>query len=272
MSEREPPQVCVFCVVPRRMDREHLFAEWWRERFKVAMGGQGFATVNRVGGESRTYPSQPFNVQISLACKICNSGWMNRTEEAVRPLLLSMARDDIATRLTDEMQLALATWAVKTALVFEYHDLGNPVIPDSEYPTFYALKAPLRSHFVWLGRTDPALELDDPTQLRNTEHASKRAITAKVGFQRYSALGERIKVAMNQGAKMYATTMSIGYVVLQVVGTDLPGGFELVETIDFSDTLLPIWPIKDDVRWPPKKTIHNITGLPELNMRFEPFP
>ncbi|MHB1209204.1 MAG: hypothetical protein ACYC1I_05805 [Acidimicrobiales bacterium] len=245
-----------------------MFAEWWREQFKEAMSLTGVVTIVRGDGSVTEFESIPFNDKIGGFCEVCNSGWMNNMEKRVRPFLLRMARDDLATRLTPAMQLALTNWAVKTVLVFDHQDPGNRVVPDTEYAAFYANKMPLGTHLVWIGRTDPGLKLDDPTQLRYPVSAQKTGIGPEIRVARTAAIDYSVSLSVNESPKMYSTTISLGYVVLQVVGTDLPVGIRPVEPIDFSDTLIPIWPVNSDVAWPPTKTVDNITGLNRLNDRW----
>lgn len=228
----------------------------------------GIVTIVRGDRSVSQFESIPFNDKIGGFCEVCNSGWMNTMEKQVRPFLLGMARDDVATRLTSAMQLALTNWAIKTVLVFDHQDPGNRVVPDTEYAAFYSNKMPLGTHLVWIGRTDPGLQLDDPTQLRYPVSAHKTGIGPEIRIPRDAAIDYLVSLTVNENPKMYSTTISLGYVVLQVVGTDLPVGIRPVEPTEFSDTLVPIWPINGEVVWPPVKTIHNISELSRLNDRW----
>ena len=167
---------CIFCRSKTNAgSKEHVFAEWWREQFKGVMPLTGIVTIVRGDGSVTQFESIPFNDKIGGFCEVCNSGWMNKMEKRVRPFLLGMAIDDVATRLTPAMQLALTNWAIKTVLVFDHQDPGNRVVPDAEYAAFYANKMPLGTHLVWIGRTNPALYLtiqrnfDIPCSLRKQE-------------------------------------------------------------------------------------------------------
>jgi hypothetical protein len=54
-----------------------------------------------------------------MACVTCNSGWMEALETLVRGIITPMIAGKDA-RLGIEPQVAIATWAVKTAMVMEF--------------------------------------------------------------------------------------------------------------------------------------------------------
>jgi hypothetical protein len=123
---------CFFCGCHTNDDtKEHLFAKWWRVQFEDVIDKMGVAHIDRVGETPKDFPSIPFNMKIGGFCNVCNNGWMNKMEEKVRPFLLGMARNDLATRLSTFQQLALTNWAIKTVLVFDYFDPNKRVVPDS---------------------------------------------------------------------------------------------------------------------------------------------
>lgn len=74
------------------------------------------------------------DLRVKAVCRDCNTGWMSRLEESVRPLLTQLIAGQ-ATQLDDEAKTLLALWAFKTAGMFQMDD------PQTRAITFTALRA-----------------------------------------------------------------------------------------------------------------------------------
>lgn len=88
-----------------------------------------------------------------VVCGSCNNGWMSRLEVEAKPLLMPLILGT-ATHLDNGSSLTLATWATKTALIYEF------VYPESEGTTasaddrrwFAEHRRPLPNSRIWCAR------------------------------------------------------------------------------------------------------------------------
>jgi hypothetical protein len=104
---------------------------------------------------------QHLNITLADAiCESCNTGWMRRLEAVVAPVLKPMAVNAQRTVLAPDVQVKIATWAVKTALLLELafrqmYPGSRPVegyVPsDPELAWLYAEGVPPPRSRVWLG-------------------------------------------------------------------------------------------------------------------------
>ena len=86
-------------------------------------------------------------------CEGCNSGWMGRLEEHVKPTLEPLILGKRTTLSGDEQQL-VAFWATKTVLAFQSieHTLTTWARPE-DYAAVFRLQTPLAYSQIWLGAT-----------------------------------------------------------------------------------------------------------------------
>jgi len=87
-------------------------------------------------------------------CEDCNTGWMNKLEQLVEPLILRMveaARNADAIILSQADAKILGMWAQKTALTFELTS-APPRVANVEMGTRLRSGRPLRAAMVWAAR------------------------------------------------------------------------------------------------------------------------
>jgi len=148
---------CAFCESrSKKITNEHIFAEWIGA--VVGAGRAGVIVRNTFNLDETIRPAwhtQNLDLRVRMACESCNTGWMSNLETEVRPIMMPMIRGNAKVPLTLRGQRAVATWAVKTAMVAEF--LQKP-------PTRYFTQAERRflvdevvpsrnlGAFVWIGR------------------------------------------------------------------------------------------------------------------------
>jgi hypothetical protein len=143
---------------------EHVIPKWARRSYGI----QGPVTVDAreegLGQRRRAGSMQALNITLDDAiCEDCNSVWLSRLEQAVKPILAPMAVSARPVTLSPASQELLATWAVKTVLLLELafrqmYPASRPVEGyEASQPEFAWLRArsepPPRS-LVWLGCWD----------------------------------------------------------------------------------------------------------------------
>lgn len=112
-------KTCAFCGRDdRKISNEHAWPNWTRDLFPA---GKMKITSGKPGGDSRHWTaSDHMGVTVNCVCKPCNEGWMQRLELSVMPILSGPIRGENAGSLNQSQQTAIAAWAYKTAMVFEF--------------------------------------------------------------------------------------------------------------------------------------------------------
>jgi hypothetical protein len=124
----------------------------------VGAGEPGFIVRNTFKLDDaafRPWHTYRLDLQVRMACRFCNNGWMSDLETKVRPVVKSMIRGDARVPILFRDQVAVTRWAVKTAMVVEF--LQKPqtrYFTPSERRSVMTDSVPSRSLgvFVWLGR------------------------------------------------------------------------------------------------------------------------
>ncbi len=194
----------------------------------------------RIRSERGTRPPETwtgFNLSVTVkhVCQRCNNRWKSalegRAQSFLRPLIASKA-----SALEPAAQAAIATWAIKTAMVFE----GTRVEGDWFYSTddckFVSERGrpPARTS-VWLGN-----------YVGNT-----------VAFSHASDLTGSIQDG--QPMAIHLTTLAFDRLVIQVASGKLPGDVPLNTVVDvdmtpgpWNEAAVRVWPSAPEaVAWPP---------------------
>jgi len=255
----------VFCgSTTAKITREHLAPKWISDLFPDA--GIGTSEILRRDGSMTTYNIEVFSQTVRAPCQGCNNGWMSVLEERVKRLLGPMIRHGQATKLRPPAQALIATWAIKTAFMYEYLHPAERVVPDSEYHRFYKIKQPPDDYRVWLAHrtiyTDHtgrellmASREQHVTNLNATNEASKQEIEAWLA----------------SGGSVFRITFTIGRLVFQIFGHSLPGRFN-VEVAPNVKVVQLIWPVNGNVTWPPPNPVEQIGGIDGLHAAFDQPP
>jgi hypothetical protein len=108
-----PP--CVFCRSRSADSKEHAWPEWLLNAL-----GEGPATVRseRSGEPAKEWRGVKAGVKVKCVCAKCNNEWMSALEVEAKPFLLPLILGKQA-ELSGAQQLAIATWSLKTAMVFD---------------------------------------------------------------------------------------------------------------------------------------------------------
>lgn len=112
-------KVCVFCG-GTPLTKEHVLPRWLKVALDPTVGRHRYIrlSVDTV----RRHDAPPLNDQVKVVCSNCNSGWMNQLEENVRGFLRDLIQGTPCV-IDAEAQLALASWSLKTLLMFQYTHL-----------------------------------------------------------------------------------------------------------------------------------------------------
>jgi hypothetical protein len=170
-AQHEAPRSCVFCG-RAPVSREHVWPQWLLKALRGA-----FESVEVVRERDVHELSSP-EIMVNRVCRPCNEGWMERLESAVRPTLGPMIWAEETPRLLGyPAQRTLATWAFKTALMFDFHfphDIYRS--PPNAFAGLYRDQRPPPTCVIWTGAygaTLPKLAAD----VRGMEAAHRAAYT-----------------------------------------------------------------------------------------------
>jgi hypothetical protein len=112
----------VFCgETSGRATVEHVIPRWARRTFDIN-GPLTLYAGDEPGAAARRRVDDLQHLNITLRgaiCGDCNNGHLSRLEKAAQPLLQPMMLSAQAPTLDPAGQAVLATWAVKTVLLFE---------------------------------------------------------------------------------------------------------------------------------------------------------
>ncbi len=150
---------CAFCGVFGRLTREDFTPKWlsryinthlppkdkW-QAVEIRFGGdRPYRERSRiVGGASAIKPV--------IVCAPCNNGWMAKLEQAVQPILGPMVLGQ-PVDLDAAALYTLATWATKTALVFELvQQDGSTTASTADRKWFSKNRQPLTGSRIWIAR------------------------------------------------------------------------------------------------------------------------
>lgn len=178
---------------------------------------------------------------------------MSNIESDAKSILTKLAFTYDAHNLTSEEQSKLALWAQKTTLVISKATGGKFSIPHSFYEQLYEHKQPLANILVTIGWRVP---LNDLNKQPLASFEIKQVSHARVDMESVAIAKEQFQ----KGGLIWASSLVLGNLVFQVIGSNLTGGEVTVGAID--ERIFPtINPYSKDVSWPTEWPIEAIGGL-----------
>ena len=246
---------CIFCgSVDRKLTREHIFGQWMKAAFDGVISEVGNTEIRCSGRQTVSYETAPFDDTIGGVCYVCNNHWMEHIETLVQPTLTPMMTGGFPTSLTREQRNELATWAMKTVLVLDQLNPKNRrTVPESTYSDFFQRKAPSSYHEVSIGRIDP--------RMNNLVVCSIQSKIEKFVDTTDARTATYFQNSLGRGQWMYVTTFSIGFVVFQVFGHNLPKSVRVRRTQLHRQALHSLWPGHLAIKWPSGPSIDTMGGL-----------
>src|SRR6266536_830103 len=110
---------CVFCnLVAERWSEEHVIPKWLLNHLEITAQDQMFQGFSDPNAKETTKPRihASWRLVEGRVCTACNSGWMSRFEDAVRPVLVDLIGQRRSLwELTAQESALVARWVVKTA-------------------------------------------------------------------------------------------------------------------------------------------------------------
>lgn len=144
---------CIFCGRNGNKSKEHLWPEWMHLYLPSVGDGNHIREVNtfqwntQVGENKLKRPGNIFTIKARVVCKDCNSGWMSRLEEAVKPTFTRMIKGEKLS-LHEKDQELLSRWIAMKVIVGEHVEKGIHVTPkrdrhllkeENKIPEYFAI-------------------------------------------------------------------------------------------------------------------------------------
>lgn len=224
---------CIFCGEPfgpaRERSNEHAAPNWCAELLPDRGAAYHTATVHTESGVETVDLGyrDPFTTTLNEVCKPCNEGWMHELEESAKGILSHFIKGD-RRRVRFWRQAMIATWACKTAMVWECLAGEHRAIPLERLRELHRTQRPPPRHQVWFG------------QYRGDEPHSFRRAAGR-------ALGD-VEPEQPHG---YLVAVGIGQFVFIVFGH----GFDHLNATPrnaLAQRLVQVWPpIHEITEWPP---------------------
>jgi hypothetical protein len=125
---------CLACGnTPSSPSLEHVFARWLLEEFGPDARIDLFRLHHDGASEQVRDTIKLDSFKLKKVCAACNNGWMSELENAAKPLILEVIRDNRALdSFSEEERRILARWAGKTAII-ESHSIGAECPVNGEY-------------------------------------------------------------------------------------------------------------------------------------------
>jgi hypothetical protein len=237
---------CLFCSASAD-SVEDAWPLWITNQFK----GKRPAAVRaeRAGVRLPSWSVHQPTLKIRCVCEQCNNGWMSRLEGGVQPVLQPLLTGEPGD-LDTGGQTAIATWAVKTAMVLE----GMDPAEKRGYSQLQRERLRLRATIPW--RTSIWL-------------------AASTESDWFMSTKNRHTGETPDDISGVSTTMAFAHAVLQVLTIRVPEhvgpGTEVTTEVrqgPWSQLTIQIWPPRAGARWPPPMGLNGEAGLDALAERF----
>ena len=235
---------CVFCRRAGKLTNEHVIP-WWLESGEHS--NKAFVIRERGGPDYEPWRDsrrgRPRDLQAKAPCAECNNTWMNDMDNALAVLGPQLVKGK-PVKLTKATKTALAAWSVKFALMLQlvYPRDSRFVIPEADYPRFYADRLPSDLMRLWTGYMEPPGKYGGPALALHDHRHDEMFFDA----QMLTALGLDSSLA----SKGYLVTFRFGHCVIGLLRV---GRGELLplQCLAWPRQWVQIWPAIGTNQWPP---------------------
>jgi hypothetical protein len=265
-----PTTPCRFCgATDQKITNEHVWPEWL-EDFVPPSAGPGYAERWSSADGRQEWKQQLLSATVRMFCEPCNTGWMSDIEGAAKHIVGPMVQG-IPTMLDAAAQRSVANWAVLKGLVAAQTSKTPQPIPDRHFRRVCAAKgAPANTVWVWIGQRQ---NLAHPTKPGRAKLFDSHFMPVTNAERKDSLDGDLEKKYISEGGVFNGMIFSVGHFFALVVQHDWPGlQFRPIQGSDAEQAFVSIWPVGDDVPWPPPLPVdvlgdtHHVTQFFEMGL------
>jgi hypothetical protein len=159
---------CAFCRFEGKLSREHVFAEWlepYLPNFDATghTTSQNFHSTDLDGknaaplfqtwkkGVLQNPKAKPSRQKLEIVCEDCNSIWMSRIQDQVKPTLLPMIHGKWPSPFSIWDRRILAVWGTMFTMVVEHADSNTQASTFEERERLRLWLEPPPNWFVFIG-------------------------------------------------------------------------------------------------------------------------
>jgi hypothetical protein len=240
------------------MSKEHVFPAWLKEHFPRGLNDTHSAYAMKLDVQNNAY-SKIFDkkhggssttITVRVVCKECNSKWMSKLEQAVRPILSPLIRGEEMV-LSQDQQRVLATWIAKTAMTAEYR-----------YPTVIAI--PQVQRHALMSKCEPP-----EGWLVGIGHYKGRKWRDAVLYRQMLAIAPIEKLdEPHAGDYVQTTCFGLGALFIQTMSLPFALDDQELPLDETQNPIRQIWPLtKQEIIWPPSTRLddtaatNTVTGM-----------
>ena len=259
------PNPCRFCgATDRKITKEHIWPTWLRS-YLPPMPAVGQVEQWSSGHDRRRRQQPLLSATVRRFCDVCNNGWMNRIEEAVRPIVGPMVTGR-SMELDGAAQRVVANWVALKGLVAAQTGRGGQPIPDSHYRRVWTAQgAPANTMAVWIGQRTYR---DMPGRRRPDVGFFDAHFMPVTDVFPEHPLPEPLEQYVTQGGVFNGTIFQVGQFFALALQHDWPALQGRVNPdSEAAEALLPVWPSGSTVLWPPPRSVDDL-GNPHHMTRF----
>jgi hypothetical protein len=229
-----------------------VIPSWVANVFGPRKPGERLAhTIQTPTGERRFAPNS-FELTVKRVCRPCNHGWMEQAIEAPNQSILPQMFLGVGRPLSPSEQQHVATWAIKTHLMVQFHEVASRAVAPEHLRWLYEHRTPPPKSRVWLA----AFAGELPHLVWCRTHT----------FELLAAGGPQI--AARNTVRVETMTLCIGQLVLQSYKWSGPvDKFAFGIPDSLRPFLVPLWPpeVNGVVMWPPPWTLEDARALEEFS-------
>jgi hypothetical protein len=237
------PSHCIFCG-NGYLCKEHLWPKWASHLIKgpvTARGPMRSETYSKMNWQKRSMmpvhrkerPGPAKSAKMRVVCKHCNSGWMSRIENSIKPILTPMIKG-LHSKLDISDQEKIAKWISLRILIGE-QTTPSPITSQVDRRSFMTNPYPLKGLKIWTAKCG--------------------ALTWQSAFHRYSARLDTEPVdpvIANRSNNVQSVAMGIGSVFFYANHTI--ASFNIDTEFYGNPRILQLWPIVNGpMIWPPPR-------------------
>ena len=212
-------RICIFCGIPRKLTKEHVWPQWLRKHLPLAPGVKRLDFHHNHQGRQQQVRFEPRSgdygsMKLEVVCKACNGGWMSSLQMEAIPALSELVKGswlDLSPHWHH-----LVKWCTMFAMVIEFGNPSSVVTNPATRKDFARTQYPQRSWYVLVGVTDVQPGL------------TRQAWTRKGYFPRHSAEG-----VLKEWLAF--TTVLTGQFIFQVIGSESEDSLRQIWMREYAD-------------------------------------
>lgn len=190
---------CVFCDgdLFGKRSREHIFPQWLLDHLGIKDEEITPTHFSRTTGEFVSIRKHTLDdLLVGRVCEPCNTGWMSRLENEVKPSLISLiSASKVITDLSANERLTIARWSAKVVYLLNFASNYHKNVPKNHYSYLYSHVDSLpenvavlaqqhhgKSKFYWLQQAEWNVSIDNNVLKEVTELLATQSYKVTLQF------------------------------------------------------------------------------------------